>query len=225
MFFWNAFAFSMIQLMLAIWSLVLLPLQYPACTSGSSQFMYCWSMTWRILNINLKERVQVYSSLNILSHCPSFELKWTHSFSSPVATGEFFLICWYIRCSTLTATSFRILISSSEISSAPLALFVISFAKAHLTNRPYHTLLGLHEFSIISWVASLKAFEFKIPLYSVPAAGHCTSPNMSRSKYMSIIYMSNTLSKTHVWVSPCRQKIHFLGLFSFHTCQTVCSYT
>ena len=91
--------------------------------------------------------------------------------------------------------------------------------------RPYHTLLGMHEFSIISWVASLKAFEFKIPLYSVPAPGHCTSPNMSRSKYMSIIYMSNTLSKTHVWVSPCRQKIHFLGLFSFHTCKTVCSYT
>ena len=99
------------------------------------QYVNCWSMTWRILNINLKERVQVYSSLNILSHCPSFELKWTHSFSSPVATGEFFLICWYIRCSTLTATSFRILISSSEISSPPLALFVISFAKAHLTSH------------------------------------------------------------------------------------------
>ena len=77
-------------IMLRIWSLVLLPLQYPACTSASSQFMYCWSMTWRILNIILEERVQVYSSLNILSHCPSFELKWTLTFPSPVATGEFF---------------------------------------------------------------------------------------------------------------------------------------
>ena len=32
-------AFFMIQQMLAIWSLVPLPLQNPACTSGSSQFM------------------------------------------------------------------------------------------------------------------------------------------------------------------------------------------
>ena len=61
-------------MMLRIWSLVLLPLQYPACTFGSSQFMYCWSMTWRILNIILEERVQVYSSLNILSHCPSIHI-------------------------------------------------------------------------------------------------------------------------------------------------------
>ena len=122
-------------MMLRIWSLVLLTLQYPASTSGSSQFMYCCSMTWRILNIILEERVQVYSSLNILLHCPSFELKWTLTFSSPVARGEFFKICWYIRCSTLTAPSFRILISSSEISSPPLALFVVSFAKAHLTSH------------------------------------------------------------------------------------------
>ena len=122
-------------MILRIWSLVLLPLQYPACTSGSSQFMYCWSMTWRILNIILQDRVQVYSSLNILSHCPSFQLKWTLTFSSPVATGEFSKICWYIRCSTLTAPSFRILISSCEISSPPLALFVVSFDKAHLTSH------------------------------------------------------------------------------------------
>ena len=152
-------------MMLRIWSLVLLPLQYPACTSGSSQFMYCWSMTWRILNINLKERVQVYSSLNILSHCPSFELKWTHSFSSPVATGEFFLICWYIRCSTLTATSFRILISSSEISSPPLALFVISFAKAHLTS--HYRMFGSRWVLTPSWLSvSWRSFLYSSSVYS-----------------------------------------------------------
>ena len=37
--------------MLVIWSLVLLPFLNPAWTSGSSQFMYCWSLAWRILNI------------------------------------------------------------------------------------------------------------------------------------------------------------------------------
>ena len=40
-FFWNFLAFSMIQQMLAIWSLVPQPFLNPACTSGSSQFTYC----------------------------------------------------------------------------------------------------------------------------------------------------------------------------------------
>ena len=40
--------FLMIQQMLAIWSLVPLPFLKPAWISGSSQFMYCWSLAWRI---------------------------------------------------------------------------------------------------------------------------------------------------------------------------------
>ena len=43
------FCFSMIQQMLAIRSLVPLPFLNPAWTSGSSWLMYCWSLTWRIL--------------------------------------------------------------------------------------------------------------------------------------------------------------------------------
>ena len=53
MFFWNSLAFSMIQQMLAIWSLVPLPFLKPAWTSGCSQFTYCWSLAWRILSITL----------------------------------------------------------------------------------------------------------------------------------------------------------------------------
>ena len=53
LFFWNSLVFSMIQWMLAIWYLVLLPFLKPAWTSGSSQFMYCWNLGWRILSINL----------------------------------------------------------------------------------------------------------------------------------------------------------------------------
>ena len=49
--FWNSLAFSMIQRMLAIWSLVPLPFVSPAWTSGSSQFTYCWSLAWRIFNV------------------------------------------------------------------------------------------------------------------------------------------------------------------------------
>ena len=40
-FFWNSLSFSMIQCMLAIWSVVPLPFLNLACTSGSSWFMYC----------------------------------------------------------------------------------------------------------------------------------------------------------------------------------------
>ena len=46
-------SFSMIQLMLAIWSLVPLPFLKLAWTSGSSRFTYCWSLAWRILSITL----------------------------------------------------------------------------------------------------------------------------------------------------------------------------
>ena len=46
-------AFLMIQRMLAIWSLVTLLFLNPAWTSGSSRFMYYWSLAWRILSITL----------------------------------------------------------------------------------------------------------------------------------------------------------------------------
>ena len=48
MFVWNSLAFLMIQQTLAIWSLVPLLFLNPAWTSGSSWFMYCWSLAWRI---------------------------------------------------------------------------------------------------------------------------------------------------------------------------------
>ena len=53
MFFWNFHAFSLLQWMFEIWSLVPLPFLNPACTSGSSRFTYCWSLAWRILSITL----------------------------------------------------------------------------------------------------------------------------------------------------------------------------
>ena len=49
----DGLSFLMIQQMLVIWSLVPLPFLNPAWTSGSSWFMYCWSLAWRILSITL----------------------------------------------------------------------------------------------------------------------------------------------------------------------------
>ena len=45
-----------------------------------------------------------------------------------------FQICWRTECSTFTASSFRIWISSTGILSPPLALFVVMFPKALLTS-------------------------------------------------------------------------------------------
>ena len=52
--FWNLLAFSIIQWMLAIWSLVPLSFLNTAWTSGTSWFTYCWSLPWRILSITLR---------------------------------------------------------------------------------------------------------------------------------------------------------------------------
>ena len=84
--FLHSLAFLMIQRILAIWFLVLLLFLNPAWTSGSSQFMYYWSLSWRILSI--MRRVQLCGTLNILWHCLSLGLEWKLTFSSPVATAE-----------------------------------------------------------------------------------------------------------------------------------------
>ena len=89
MFFWNFLAFSMIQQMLAIWSLVSLPFLNLVWASGSSQFTYYWSLAWRILSITLLAwgMSAMCGILNILWHCLSLGLEWKLIFSSPVATA------------------------------------------------------------------------------------------------------------------------------------------
>ena len=108
-FFWNSLVFSMIQWMLAIWSLVPLPFLNPAWSSGSSRFTNCWSLAWRILSINLlasEERncVVLWAFFGIAFLCD-----WNENWSFPVLWPlPSFPICWNIVCSTFTASSFRI---------------------------------------------------------------------------------------------------------------------
>ena len=52
-FFWNSPTFSIIQWMLAIWSLIYLSFLNPVCPFGSSRFMDCWSLACSILSITL----------------------------------------------------------------------------------------------------------------------------------------------------------------------------
>ena len=149
MFFWHSLAFSMIQRMLAIWSLVPLPFLKPAWTSGSSRFAYCWSLAWRILSITVilphyhhLMHVQNVEKPSLRSHLLSYTRVWDEC---NCAVGGVFLgiaflwdwnenwlfrsrghcwvfqICWHIECSTFIASSFRIWNSSAGIPSPPLA--------------------------------------------------------------------------------------------------------
>ena len=137
MLFWNSLAFSMIQSMLAIWSLVPLPFLNPAYTSGSSRFRYCWSLAWRTLSITL-----------LVCEMSAIVQWFEHSLGLPfLGTGKktdlfqscgycwFFHICWHTECSTFTTSSFRIWNSSTGIPSPPLALLIMMLPKAHLTSH------------------------------------------------------------------------------------------
>ena len=135
-FFWKSLASSMIQQMLAIWSLVPLPFLIQAWTSGSSQFPWCWSLGWRILIITLLvwEMSAIVQWFKYSLVLPFLGIWIRIDLFQSCGHYWVFHICWHIECSTLTASSFRILNSSSGITSLPLALLATVLPKAHLTS-------------------------------------------------------------------------------------------
>ena len=137
MIFWNSLAFSMIQVMLVIWTLVPLLFLKPAWTSESSWFMCYWSLAWRILSITLLA-CEMSAIMQWFEHSlalPFFGIGMqTYLFQSCVHCW-IFQICWHIECSTFTASSFKIWNSSTGMPSPSLALFVVMFPKAHLTSH------------------------------------------------------------------------------------------
>ena len=150
MFFWNSLHFSMSQRMLAIRSLVPLPFLNLAYTP---QFMYYWSLAWRGLSINFTSMwnepncVVVWHSLTL----PFFGIGMKTSFFQCCGLCWDFLICWGIECSTLTTLYFRILNSSAEIPSPPLALFIVILPKAPLAS--YCTMSSSRLVTTPSWLS------------------------------------------------------------------------
>ena len=66
----------------------------------------------------------------------AFLWDWNENWPFPVLWPLLsFEICWHIKCSTFTASSFRIWNSSTGISSPPQALIVVMLPKAHLTSH------------------------------------------------------------------------------------------
>ena len=121
MFFWNSLAFSMIQWMLAIWSLIPLPFLNPAWTSGSSQFPYCWILTWRILNIRFKwvnsEQVLNIVVVQLLSGIQLFVTPWTVALQASLFTisQSLLKLCPLISLYHVTISSSVALFSSCLI--------------------------------------------------------------------------------------------------------------
>ena len=113
--FWNSFAFSMIQWMLAVWSLVPLLFLNPVCISEHSLFTYCWNLAWRILSTTLlacgiSAIVRYWTFFGIV-----LLWDWNENWPFPALWPlPSFQICWHIECSTLAAASFRIWNSSEE---------------------------------------------------------------------------------------------------------------
>ena len=86
-------AFSIIQHMLAIWSLVPLPFLKPAWTSGSSRFMYCWSLAWRILSITLLVCLRMYNIKRIKQWSPLS--RYSSGFTSEIRCACYHTISKY----------------------------------------------------------------------------------------------------------------------------------
>ena len=76
-----------------------------------------------------------------------------------------FQICWYIECSTFTASSFKIWNSSTGIPSPLLALFVVMLPKAHLTS--HSRMFGSRLVIMPSWLSgSWRSFLYSFSVYS-----------------------------------------------------------
>ena len=159
MFFWNFFAFSVIQRMLTIWSLFPLPLLRLACTCGISQFTNCWSLAWRILSIILLawEKSAIVWQFEHSLALPFFEIGMKTDLFQSCGHCWVLQICWHIECSTFTASSFRIWNSSAGIPSPPLVLCIIMLPMAHLTSD-FRMSFSSWVTTALWWSGSLKLF-------------------------------------------------------------------
>ena len=156
----------MIQQKLAIWFLVPLPFLNPAWTSVSSQFMYCWSIAWRILRMTLLASeecncVVVWTVFGIAF----FGIGMKTDLFQSCGHCWVFQICWHIECNTFTAPSFRIWNNSAGITLPPLALFIEMLPKFHLTS--HSRISGSRWVITLSWLSrSLRSFLYSSSVYS-----------------------------------------------------------
>ena len=119
--------FSIIQRMLAIWSLVPLPFLNPAWIPGSSWFHILLKDFEHYLASTWHEHTSTVEHSLALAF---FEIGMKTDLFQSYGHCQVFQIWWHIECSTLTASSFRSWKSSAGIPSPPLAFFVVMLPKA-----------------------------------------------------------------------------------------------
>ena len=116
MFFWSCLAFSMIQSMLAIWSLVPLSFLKQAWTSGNSQFTYG-------LKPGLENFEHSFTSMWDECNCavvwafygmPFFGIGMKTDLFQSCGHCWVFQICWHIECDVLTYSPHSLISCSSQ---------------------------------------------------------------------------------------------------------------
>ena len=160
---------SMIQRMLAIWSLVPLPFLNLTWTSGSSRFTYCWSLAWRILNITLSacEMSAIVQEFEQSLKLPCVGIGMKTDLFQSCGHCWVFQFCWHIECSTFIASSFRIWNSSTEVLSPSLVLFIVVLPKAHLTS--HSRMSGSRWVITPSWLSGpWRSFLYSSSVYFLP---------------------------------------------------------
>ena len=140
----------MIQGMWAIWSLIPLTFLNPTCTSGSSWFTYCWSLTWRILCIILLacEMSAAVPQFECSLALPFFGIRMNTDLFQSCGHCWVFQICWRVECCTLAAShtlSLQCMVCTFHFVTFPLAL---NYDHVFMT------------IACTFWIASVKIYSF-----------------------------------------------------------------
>ena len=129
--------------------------------------MVCWSLAWRILSITLLAQI-MSAIVQLFEHSlalPFFRTGMKTDLFQSCGHCWVFQICWHIEGSTFTASSFRILSSSTGIPSPPLALFEVMFPKAHFSS--HSRMSGSRWVITPSWLTrSWRYFLYSSSVYS-----------------------------------------------------------
>ena len=130
-----------------------------------------------------------------------------------------FQICWHIKCSTFTASSFRIWNRSTGILSPPVALFIVMLPKAHLTS--HSRISGSRWVITPMWLSgSWRSFLYSFSVYS------CYLFLISSASVRSVLYCAHLCMKYSCGISNFLEEISslphsiiFLYFFALITCK------
>ena len=157
--------------------------------------------------------MQLCSSLNILWHFLFFGIRMKTDLFQFCGHCWVFHICWYIECSTFTASSFRIWNSSTGILLPPLALFIVMFPKAHLTS---HSRMSGSRWVITPSCSSGSISAWNVPLVFLICLKRCLSYSIVFLCFSALITEEGFLISPWYSLDLCIQMgISFLFSFAF----------